>query len=86
LKINLDYDPKEVYGRGHNPIVRNVWLKRVNSEGSKYGIYVIGLKDACNVSGIHVHDSKFKGVKADGVKLQGKSEPLDLKRVKIEHD
>ena len=86
LKINLDYDPKEVYGRGHNPIVRNVWLKRVNSEGSKYGIYVIGLKDACNVSGIHVHDSKFKGVKADGVKLQGLSAPLDLKRVKIEHD
>jgi len=83
LKINLNYDPKEQYGRGHNPIVRNVWLDRVNSKGSKYGIFVIGLEDACNVSGIHVSNSRFDGVTSDALKKTGKSEPLDLKRVYV---
>ena len=83
LKINLNYDPKEKFGRGHNPIVRNIWLDRVNSKSSKYGIFVIGLDDVCHVSGIHVSNSRFDGVTADDVKLLGKSAPLDLKKVYI---
>ncbi|MBQ7422452.1 MAG: glycoside hydrolase family 28 protein [Prevotella sp.] len=83
LKINLNYDPKEVYGRGHNPVVRNVWLENVSCQGSKYGIFIVGLDDVENVSNIHMRNSRLTGVREQGIRITGKSAPVDTKGLYI---
>lgn len=79
LKINLNYDPKEQYGRGHNPVVRNVHLDRITCNSSKYGIFIIGLDDVENVYGIHFRNSKLNGVSEKGMRVEGKAAPTDVK-------
>lgn len=77
LKINLMYEPREECERGFPPFVRNVTLENVTSQESQYGIYIIGLDESVNVSGINLIDCSFSGVQegtsitgADGVKLK----------------
>ena len=42
LKINLDYEHNEVCCRGFYPTVRNVFMERVTSQKSKYGVLIMG--------------------------------------------
>ena len=65
LKINLDYEPREACRRDFPPTVRNVLMQNVESQSSKYGVYIIGLKDAetINVEDISLVDCSFDGVK-----------------------
>lgn len=74
LKINLVYEPGEQSERGHYPIVRNVFLENVNSNGSKYGAFIDALPDSCNVSNIHVRNCLWKGVRTESNLLRGKME------------
>ena len=64
LKINTDYEPREVCCRGFNPTVRNVWMENVTCQKSKYGVMVVGMPDACQVYDVDVKNCQFNGVAA----------------------
>jgi len=70
LKINTDYEPREVCCRGFNPTVRNVWMENVTCQKSKYGVMVVGMTDACQVYDIDVKNCQFNGV-AQGNSMSG---------------
>ena len=72
LKINLDYEPKEVCCRGNYPTVRNIYMENVTSEQSKYGVQIIGLEEDTYVYDVTVKDCHFNGVK-DGNFQSGKT-------------
>ena len=63
LKINLDYEPKEVCCRGFVPTVRNINIENITCEKSKYGVQIIALDSVCNVYDINVKNCHFNGVK-----------------------
>ena len=63
LKINVDYEPKEVCCRGFVPTVRNVNIENITCEKSKYGVQIIALDSVCNVYDINVKNCHFNGVK-----------------------
>lgn len=63
LRINLNYDPKEIAERGHNPIVRNVNLSNVTCKESEYAVVLNGLDDCCNIYDVNVKDCNWSGVK-----------------------
>ena len=83
MRINLNYEPKEVCCRGFNPTVRNVYMEQVNSKKSKYGILLNGLEDADNIYDIHVKDCRFNGVKDKGLERTGLSHGLELDNVMV---
>ena len=72
LKINLDYEPKEVCCRGNFPTVRNIYMENVTSEQSKYGVQIIGLEEDTYVYDVTIKDCHFNGVK-DGNFQSGKT-------------
>lgn len=72
LKINLDYEPKEVCCRGFVPTVRNINIENITCEKSKYGVQIIALDSVCNVYDINVKDCHFNGVK-DGNYSKGQT-------------
>lgn len=63
LKINLDYETKEVCCRGFVPTVRNINIENITCEKSKYGVQIIALDSVCNVYDINVKNCHFNGVK-----------------------
>ena len=79
VKINLDYEKKEVCCRGFYPIVRNVYVENVTSEKSKYGVQIIGLDEDTYVYDITVKNCQFNGV-SDGNFESGK-----VRNVKFEN-
>ena len=65
LKINTDYEPREVCCRGFYPIVRNVTMENVTCQKSKYGVMIVGYQDpklAYTVNDITVKNCQFNGV------------------------
>ena len=72
LKINLDYEPRELCCRGFIPTVRNVNIENITCEKSKYGVQIIALDSACYVYDINVKDCQFNGVK-DGNSIKGQT-------------
>lgn len=72
LRINLDYEQKEICCRGHYPTVRNVLMENVTCQKSKYGVQIIGLDNDTYVHNITVRNSRFDGVK-DGNSITGKT-------------
>jgi hypothetical protein len=89
LRINLNYEPKEVCQRGNNPIVRNVNLENVTCQKSQYGIILNGLDDVCNIYNINLKDCEFNGVKPNKrygggvIGKEGKYRDVRLNNVKI---
>ena len=77
LKINLDYEPKEICCRGYYPTVRNVYMENVTSESSQYGVQIIGLDEDTFVYDITVKNCKFNGVK-DGNFMSGETMGIEL--------
>jgi polygalacturonase len=75
LKINLDYEPKEVCCRGFYPIVRNVNIENITSEKSQYGVQIIGLEEDTYVYDINVKNCRFNGVKDDN-SISGKTRDI----------
>ena len=82
LKINLDYEPKEICCRGYYPTVRNVYMENVTSESSQYGVQIIGLDEDTYVYDITVKDCKFNGVK-DGNFMSGKTRNINFENLFI---
>lgn len=64
LKINLDYEPREICCRGYVPTVRNVTLDNVTCRKSKYGVMIVALDSVSNVHGITLRNCSFDGVAA----------------------
>ena len=73
LKINLDYEPKELCYRGFQPTVRKVYMENVTCQKSNYGVLIIGLNEIENVYDITVKDCKFEGVVKKPVQVTGKT-------------
>ena len=70
LRINLQYESRENCNRGFTPIVRNVHLKNVTCEKSRYGIVAIGLEDDKYVSQISVEDCQWNNVTENGNRIE----------------
>ncbi len=65
LKINTDYEPREICCRGFYPTVRNVTMENVTCKKSKYGVMIVGYEDpklAYTVNNITVKNCQFDGV------------------------
>jgi len=65
LKVNTDYEPREVCCRGFYPQVRNVTMENVTCKKSKYGVMIVGYQDpqlAYTVNNITVRNCQFDGV------------------------
>ncbi len=77
LKINLDYEPKEIGRRGFYPIVRNVYMENVTCKKSKYGIMVVAFDDRTNVYNINLKDCKFDGVYEKPVYITGQTKDMN---------
>ncbi len=75
LKINLDYEPKEICCRGYLPTVRDIYLEDITCGKSKYGVMIVALDSVSNVYNINVKNCHFNGVQA-GNYLKGKAHDL----------
>lgn len=73
LKINLDYESREICYRGFEPTVRNVSMEDVTCQKSNYGVLIIGRDAVENVYDIHVKNCQFNGVVKQPVKITGKT-------------
>ena len=82
VKINLNYEPKEVCCRGFYPTVRNVNVENVTCEKSKYGVQIIGLDEDTYVYDINVKNCRFNGVR-DGNYSSGKTRDVRLENLFI---
>ena len=77
LKINLDYEPKEIGRRGFYPTVRNVYMEDVTCQKSKYGIMVVAFDSLTNVYNINLKNCKFDGVYDKPVYIKGKTRDMN---------
>ena len=73
VKINLDYERKEICYRGFEPIVNNVNVENVTCKKSDYGVLIIGRDSLENVYDINIKNCKFDGVVKEPVKITGKT-------------
>lgn len=83
LKINLDYEPREVGRRGFYPVVRNVYMENVTCKRSKYGVMVVGYDDRTNVRNITLTNCRFDGVWSKPVYIKGRTEGMNYDRLFI---
>ncbi len=82
LKINLDYEPKEICCRGYLPTVRDIYLDNVTCNKSRYGVMVIGLDSVCNVYNVNVNNCRFNNV-AEGNSITGRIRGLNIQNTHI---
>ncbi len=71
LRINLNYEPNEQARRGFYPEVRNVLLENVHCSSSEYGVWLYGLDDRTNISGVCLKNCNFEGVSTGGNYVHG---------------
>jgi len=65
LKLNTDYEPREVCCRGFYPTIRNVTMENVTCRKSKYGVMIVGYQDpklSNTINNITVRNCQFDGV------------------------
>ena len=82
LKINLNYEPKEICCRGNYPTVRKVFMENVTCQKSKYGVQIIGLEEDTYVYDINVRNCSFNGVEK-GNTITGKTRDVRLENLFI---
>ncbi|MDE6371038.1 MAG: glycoside hydrolase family 88 protein, partial [Duncaniella sp.] len=78
LKINLVYDVKENCDHAYPPVVKNVYLDRVNCKESNYGVYIDAFQDICNVRNIQVKDCRWDSVKKGDFLIKGRVDGLEI--------
>ena len=83
VKINLDYESKEVCYRGFEPTVRNVNVEDVTCQKSNYGVLIIGRDAVENVYDINIKNCKFDGVQKQPVKITGKTRNVKFENLYI---
>lgn len=82
VKINLNYEPREVCNRGFLPMVKNVKVDRVTCQHSRYGVMIVGLDEDTCVSGINVSNCRFDSV-AEGNYMKGKMRDIRFQNLFI---
>ena len=86
LKINTDYEPKEVCCRGFYPTVRNVLMENVTCQKSKYGVMIVGYEAdslAYTVNNITVRNCQFNGVYDKPIHQIGKAQDITYDNLMI---
>lgn len=83
LKINLDYERKEICYRGFEPTVRNVSMEDVTCQKSNYGVLIIGRNEVENVYDIDVKNCTFNGVVKKPVQMTGKTRNVKFENLMI---
>ena len=83
LKINLDYERKEICYRGFEPTVRNVSMEDVTCQKSNYGVLIIGRNEVENVYDIDVKNCTFNGVVKKPVQMTGKTRNVKFDNLMI---
>lgn len=83
VKINLDYERKEICYRGFEPIVNNVNVENVTCQKSDYGVLIIGRDSLENVYDINIKNCKFDGVVKEPVKITGKTRNVKFNNLVI---
>ena len=86
LKINTDYEPREVCCRGFYPTVRNVTMENVTCKKSKYGVMIVGYEDpklAYTVNNITVRNCQFDGVYNKPIHQIGLSQDVKYENLMI---
>lgn len=80
FRVEFKYEPKE--GKGpFKPVLRNVELRNVNSNKSRYGVYIEGLDESIQVTDVRFVDCKFGNVQS-ATKVTGAKDVV-LKNVDI---
>ena len=77
LKINTDYEPREVCCRGFYPTVRNVTMENVICQKSKYGVMIVGYDDeklANTITDITIRNCQFNGVQDKPINQIGRAQ------------
>ena len=86
LKINTDYEPREICCRGFYPTVRNVTMENVTCKKSKYGVMIVGYEDpklAYTVNNITVRNCKFDGVYNKPINQKGLAQDVKYENLMI---
>lgn len=83
MRINLQYEPKEMSQRGFVPTVRDVYMENVTSRKSRYGVLINGLDSACNIYNVRLKDCRFEGVTDQPVRRTGLSRDVRFEQVVI---
>ena len=79
LKLNTDYEPREVCCRGFYPTIRNVTMENVTCKKSKYGVMIVGYQDpklAYTINNITVRNCRFDGVYSKPVHQVGLAQDI----------
>lgn len=79
LRINLQYENREKCRRGFIPTVRNVHLKNITCQKSKFGVVIIGLDDSESVYNVSIEDSQFNNVSEGSNRISGKTKEVVFK-------
>lgn len=82
LRVEMDYEAKEICTRGFSPVVRNIYLDNIISRKSKYGVFISALEGYDNVYNINVSNSKFDGVEMGNL-ITGQASDLNLSNLYI---
>ena len=83
LRINLNYEPKEVCCRGFYPTVRNVYMENVTCQKSRYGMRLNGLDEVDNIYNINLKNCQFNGVWDSPMERTGRSHDLHFDNLSI---
>jgi Endopolygalacturonase len=70
MTVDLLYEKNEDCFRNYPPVVRNVYLEKVTSKKSDYGVKIDGLSESVNVYNININKCSFNGV-TKGNKVTG---------------
>ena len=83
VKINLDYEPKEICYRGFEPSVSQVYVENVTCQKSNYGVLIVGRDQVENVTDITVKNCQFDGVQKEPVKITGKTRNVNFDNLMV---
>ena len=83
LRINLNYEPKEVCCRGFYPTVRNVYMENVTCQKSRYGMRLNGLDEVDNIYNINIKNCQFNGVWDSPMERTGNSHDLHFDNLTV---
>ena len=83
LRINLEYDKKEMSKRGFTPTVRNVYMENVTCQKSRYAVQFNGLQESSNIYNINIKNCTFNGVTDAKIFRTGKCHDIHFENLRV---
>jgi len=81
VKINCNYEMKNEEQGEHIPEIRDIYISGVESNKSRYAIYLTGVPGVTNIRNIHIENCSFNNVKSENI-IEG-VEDLSLTNILI---